>query len=52
MVAPSQIEINEQVSNMNSLLSRVVGEDIEILVELARTSGRWSPIHLWLRRAS
>ena len=32
---PSRIEINERVSNMNSLLSRVVGEDIEILVELA-----------------
>ena len=39
---PSRIEINEQVSNMNNLLSRVVGEDIEILVEL--TPNLWPVI--------
>jgi PAS domain S-box-containing protein len=32
---PSRIEINDQVSNMNNLLTRVVGEDIEIIAELA-----------------
>ena len=32
---PRRIEINEQVSNMTSLLSRVVREDIEISLDLA-----------------
>ncbi len=32
---PSRIEINEQVSNMFSLLSRVVREDIEISLDLS-----------------
>jgi signal transduction histidine kinase len=34
-LSPSRIEINEQVSNMFSLLSRVVREDIEISLDLS-----------------